>query len=590
MKTVADYPNLRAECYWAKNGDLSPEEVRHGSELRVWWKCAAGDDHQWQAGVFSRARKGAGCPFCGGARPSSKHSLAECFPSLAAEWDLERNKGRTPQDVLPGAKSKVWWRCSRHGEHGWQAEVYSRTIGQGCPFCCGKRVGVTNNLTVVAPELAAEWHPTRNGSLTPLDVTRKSARTVWWRCAADPSHEWQVSVAHRTGCPQCPRLKNGTAPLLTLGAPLLTAQWHPGLNGSLTVEGITVYSNRRVWWQCPQHQEHAWQATVQNRVRRNGSDGGGCPFCEGRRVSQANSLAAVYPELALEWHERNPVRPDQVLANYSKPVWWKCSRGPDHEWETLCYLRTKHGAGCPFCKRGRVSVTNSLAALQPELAKEWHPNKNGITSPHDVVATTRRKSWWQCEQGHNWRASPQMRVRGTGCPKCAKIGASERARRTYLSDITVADYPHLVAQWDNKRNGLLLPSHVSHRSNLKVHWRCAIAADHTWQALVSNRTGKGVGCPFCGGLRPSSTNNLALMYPKVARRWHPTKNVSPLPPHEILPHRRQDYWWLCISGHSYLAKAASLLLHNWCPYCEPRKRRVATTRRVRARVSLPSAP
>jgi hypothetical protein len=400
---------------------------------------------------------------------------------------------------------------------------------------------------------------------------------------------WLVSIAHRSGCPHCPRLKRGTAPMLAVGAPLLAAQWHPDLNGSPTGEGVTMQSNRRVWWQCPRHPDHAWQAIVQNRVHRNGSDGGGCPFCEGRRVSRTNSLAATHPELAREWHERNPVRPDQVLPNYSKPVWWKCPSSPDHEWETRCYLRTKRGAGCPFCKRARVSVTNSLAALHPALAKEWHPGKNGIIGPADIVATTPRRSWWRCEQGHSWRASPQARVRGTGCPKCAKASASELARRTHLSDTTVADYPHLVAQWDSKRNGLLLPSEVSHGSNLKVHWRCAVAADHAWQANVSNRTRKGVGCPFCGGLRASSTNNLALRYPKAARRWHPTKNGE-VTPRDILPHKPRDYWWLCVSGHSYLAKPASLLLHNWCPHCQPRQRRVATTRRSRARVSLPRGP
>ena len=33
------------------------------------------------------------------------------------------------------------------------------------------------------PELAAEWHPTKNGELVPEDISYGSGRKLWWRCA-----------------------------------------------------------------------------------------------------------------------------------------------------------------------------------------------------------------------------------------------------------------------------------------------------------------------------------------------------------------------------------------------------------------------
>jgi hypothetical protein len=58
---------------------------------------------------------------------------------------------------------------------------------------------------VVAPDIAAEWHPTKNGDLTADDVTRGAGRPVWWRCQF--GHEWKATVNHRTakgvGCPRC---------------------------------------------------------------------------------------------------------------------------------------------------------------------------------------------------------------------------------------------------------------------------------------------------------------------------------------------------------------------------------------------------
>ena len=57
------------------------------------------------------------------------------------------------------------------------------------------------------PEIAAEWHPQKNGNLTPADVSRGSKRKVWWQCSRDPTHVWQTTIHHRVilrrGCPVC---------------------------------------------------------------------------------------------------------------------------------------------------------------------------------------------------------------------------------------------------------------------------------------------------------------------------------------------------------------------------------------------------
>ena len=47
------------------------------------------------------------------------------------------------------------------------------------------------------PDIAAELHPIKNGSLTAGDVTKKSAQDVWWLCKA--GHEWQQLIKERTG-------------------------------------------------------------------------------------------------------------------------------------------------------------------------------------------------------------------------------------------------------------------------------------------------------------------------------------------------------------------------------------------------------
>ena len=57
------------------------------------------------------------------------------------------------------------------------------------------------------PDLAKEWHPTKNRELTPNDVTAGSRKRVWWICSQ--KHEWITGVTRRaiqgSGCPKCYR-------------------------------------------------------------------------------------------------------------------------------------------------------------------------------------------------------------------------------------------------------------------------------------------------------------------------------------------------------------------------------------------------
>lgn len=47
--------------------------------------------------------------------------------------------------------------------------------------------------------------------------------------------------------------------------------------------------------------------------------------------------------------------------------------------------RTKKTHVCPYCANKKVSVTNSLARVFPELAREWHPVLNEGLRPEDVT-------------------------------------------------------------------------------------------------------------------------------------------------------------------------------------------------------------
>lgn len=207
---VSGYPHLVAEWHPTRNGRLRPDEISYGSARRVWWKCAKGPDHEWRASPNARTSNRTGCPFCANVAVSVTNSLRAIAPDIAAEWDTEKN-GKGPDGIVAFSARPAWWRCPVSADHVWMTSPNQRVSrGTACPFCAGRRVSPTNSLATVAPDIAREWHPTRNRALKATDVVAGSQKRVWWRCPK--GHAWIASIANRTmngsRCPTCARMRS----------------------------------------------------------------------------------------------------------------------------------------------------------------------------------------------------------------------------------------------------------------------------------------------------------------------------------------------------------------------------------------------
>jgi hypothetical protein len=278
---VSQFPELAAEWHPARNDGLDPASVTFGMQVRVWWKCCRHDDHEWQARVFDRVR-GAGCPHCSTAGPHN--SLGASCPQVAATWHPQRNRPLTAFDVLPSAHTLVWWKCPEGPDHEWRSACYVR-IKHGCPYCANRSVSTTNNLATKSPGIARQWHPTRNGSLTPRDVLAGSNSRAWWRCPRGQDHEWQSRIRERTGprakgCPFCAGKRVAEVESLACMTPAVARMWDATRNRPLSPTAVTPSSRRKVWWRCPSVARHRWRATVESTVRASG-----CPACMDERTT-----------------------------------------------------------------------------------------------------------------------------------------------------------------------------------------------------------------------------------------------------------------------------------------------------------------
>lgn len=337
--------------------------------------------------------------------------------------------------------------------------------------------------------LLQQWHPEKNGELTPDGVSYGSKKLIWWRC--EQGHEWQSPVYTRTGkgsgCPYC------TGRLVTLGRDLkslypdLAAQWHPIKNAMATPDRFLPGSHQSVWWRCGHG--HEWKATIKSRV-----EGNGCPVCAGKVVIPGeNDLATRASLLAEQWHptKNGDLTPQKVSCGSRRKVWWRCSHG--HEWQACVHTRVA-GKGCPVCT-GKTVVPglNDLNSYAPELAAQWHPEKNGALTPEQVSVYSNRRVWWRCSLGHEWQSAISTRTtRRSDCPYC-----TGRKVLAGFNDLKTVQ-PLVAAQWHPTRNESLEPTMVTVGCTKKVWWRCTDG--HEWKAVIYSRTGaQKCGCPVCAG-------------------------------------------------------------------------------------------
>ena len=209
------------------------------------------------------------------------HLLKNARPDLLKEWHPTQNQAHDLQFITKGMNLKVWWRCQEG--HEWIASVNQRVRGTGCPYCKGRLIWVGfNDLATTHPHLAKEWHPKRNGTLTPQQVSKGCNEKVWWQC--QEGHEWWASVKQRTAemptnCPTCQGRRNlkievGFNDLATTH-PHLAKEWHPTRNDALTSQQVTCGMGRKIWWKCACGCE--WRASILSRHQ-----GRGCPDCANR--------------------------------------------------------------------------------------------------------------------------------------------------------------------------------------------------------------------------------------------------------------------------------------------------------------------
>lgn len=488
------------------------------------------------------------------------------YSHLVEQWHPTKNlPTHKPQFLKSGSPAEVWWLCEKGEKHEWKASILSRAKGKnGCPVCSGRKIIVgENDLATTHPELAAQWHPTKNGEITPEETSFGASLKAFWVCPVGEDHVWETSVNSRargTGCPYCAnRLVlagfNDLASSIEHAA--IVKEWNP----ANTIDPTTVgrASNKKVSWICALG--HEWDAIVANRTTK----GSGCPECRKSAKPVKKETVAESPLAAL-WHPENSKLPSEVTTGSAYNARWVCEINDKHVWNTPVSNQIR-STGCPVCS-GRKVITgvNDLASM-PEyksIVEEW--SKENESHPTNVSPGMDTIVHWICSanQNHKWQATIYSRTKGgSGCPECVGRTARTEIKRK------VSDFPELMKQWvsTNVEDPTLIPF----RSRKEATWQCPKNSLHIWKASVDSRNLDGTDCPVCAGRVVIEGINDFKSKPcwnVLKNEWHPDNTI---PPEELSESSNKLVLWQCKndSTHTWTTPLwhRSIRAIGNCPHC-----------------------
>ncbi|MDC0654315.1 zinc-ribbon domain-containing protein, partial [Candidatus Marinimicrobia bacterium] len=135
------------------------------------------------------------------------------------------------------------------------------------------------------------------------------------------------------------------------------------------------------------------------------------------------------------------------------------------------------------------------------------------------------------------------------------------------------EFPHLVTQWDLKKNeGKLLSSYGKH-SKYRAWWKCKTCS-YSWQSAIRNRADRAAKCPICVK-KPLYLNSLAYRFPEIADMIHSDRNVyswanGKITGIDLHCRSRHKIWWQCEKGHEFMReiKVQVFDVKYLCPTCK----------------------
>ena len=465
------------------------------------------------------------------------------YPELMLDWDKELNSEINPSLIPDGSHIRISWRCHKCGRI-WQTPVKQRTI-LNTGFTCDSMerktkslkeelVSQRGSLAKNRPDISAQWHPTKNGSLTPNDLTCGSEYKAWW--IDSEGYEWLSAVnvrcrANNVSDVVTRRLIVGRNDLATMN-PYLALEWNYNKNGNLYPSEVMPYTDKKVWWKC--HKGHEWRAYISSRTM-----GRGCPICNKERGTS-------FPEQAVFFYVKQmfPDAENRYLVSGRDEIdIFIPSISVGIEFDGDYYHGNEKKQAIDFRKNERLQKEGIIDIRIVEKKARVPDNTThviryeGIKNGIDNFDATILEILSLIALIHSVENRIDVNIERDTIKIWEQYIVSEKEKSI------ITKRPDLIDEWNFEKNGSLQPEYISYSSNKKVWWRCR-KCGYEWLSPPSNRT-RGCDCPVCSGnIIVSGMNDLKTTHPHIACYWDYTRNRQ-LSPESVSSGSSKNIWWKC---------------------------------------------
>ena len=572
-----------------------------------------------------------------------KNDLAFTHEDYVRLWNHAVDRTKTPLTVTAGSKEVVYWNCPHGRNHTYEQEIKSRTNASllYCKKCAELNLSQEGVASVLIPyiddnkvmellkrrimsrdkqiiarnmlethkEYARVWNAEKNAPLTLQMFTFSSTEEVYWNCPHGLPHTYKQDIKTRVRvpinfCRECAKLKlpqegyekkkpvhitprkQRSIPrerILAYARPDLLRFWDD--TNVIKPTEISVGSSRPgIRWVCAKCNK-AYEATVENRVKRTTDLCNDCMGIKPPKIKREYSLKDKYPEYAELWNKElnDGVTSDDVSYGTSDTYYWNCPHGRNHPYKQAIVQRVH--ADLMYCKQcaelhlpQNSSIedyeTLILALARPDLMQYWA--KENTINPYEKEIGSSEDALWvcpKCKKNYTCKIFNRCKRKTPLCNDCAgivtKTGISLREK-----------YPKYAELMNKELNGKNTPDNLPYGTHCSVIWNCPHGREHTYEQRVDSRIASQLMyCKKCAELglpqenlerkkvdlevykkrkRPMlpKSRYLGYAYPELLPLWDKERNKG-IDPYTVTIGSTDGYYWHCphdeLVKHSYKA-------------------------------------
>ncbi len=554
-KLIYQVPNTYLFWDYSKNIGKNLEVVINSASENAYFKCP-NCGYGWNS-YISLWRKNSYCSCCGydGSVGGIERNLPlieknpivtfrMANPEDAKIWNYEKNGDLTPDNVLYRSNRKVYFKCKEG--HEFKKAIYEMTTSdgksRGCSHC--KKTSIKarsgeNDLFTLCPTAKEMWDYDENVGIDPETLLKSSGVEAHFKCLY--GHKFVRRIQQFTKHPKCPKCEFIENHSIVSSRPEMLEYWDYEKN-MLSPYEVRPYSKEEVYWKCKRC-GHEWSAVIAHRATATKNK---CPSCDMGRVFNENQKNAknfrnFNPEAAKLWIDElnNGLTPDNTAEKSGKIVYMQCINNPEHIYQHKVYnIPEQKPYGCPFCLEERTKAIpgeTDLFTVCDKARNMWDCEKNEDYDVSRIYPKLSDKVWWKCENNHSFERAINGFVISQECPECKK----ER--------YCIANYPHMVEQWDFAKNGDIDINITSAYSDMTVWWKCK-KCGHEWLTQISSRKASKGLCPCCENrtVIVEGITDLFSMVPDLKNDYDFERNVG-VDIKTLSVTTSEQVWWKCHS-------------------------------------------